>query len=56
MQTPNVAAVKNNATVLANAAALTYAILVEINGESLTRDRVEQMVAMKLSDSIQTNP
>lgn len=56
--------VKQNALILSNASALANAIIVDIgeqnisksiNGESLTRDRIEQMIAMKLVNSIKTN-
>ncbi len=63
MKTTDPAVVTQNANVLANAAALTHAVVCEmgeqnicktINGESLTRDRIEQMVAMKLTTSIES--
>ena len=64
MPSSNPSIVKHNALILSNASALTSAIISEIgeknisktmNGESLTRDRIEQMAMIKLTHAIQSN-
>lgn len=64
MKTPNSDTIIQNALVLSNLSAFAYAIVSNIgdqnisktiNGESLTRDRIEQLVATKLTTSIQAS-
>ena len=64
MSDKNMVAVQQNALVLTNAAALANAILIVVgeqhisrtcNGESLTRDRIEQTIAAKMTNALLSN-
>ncbi len=63
MQQPSPSTIKQNGLVLANVSALAFSILSEvgdehitrsIDGQSLTRDQIEQMVCLKATNTFQS--